>query len=58
MRRELDMQIRIFKELIDKEDNKNEADSKKMQKNNQSYRFKQELAAMMLLIRIFYVKLE
>ena len=58
MRRELDMQIRIFKELIDKEDNKNEADSKKMQKNNQSYRFKQELAAMMLLIRILYVKLE
>lgn len=58
LRRELDLQVRAFKEFIDLEENQKASCAKTQQIEHQSYRLMQELAALMLLIRIFYVKLE
>jgi len=57
-RRELDLQIRAFKEFIDLEENQRASTAKQQQTAHQSFRMLRELAALMVLTRIFYVKLE
>ncbi len=52
------MQMRIFKEFIDMEDNERAAEAKEQEINHQKFRLSQELAAMMVLTRVFYIKLE
>ncbi|CDW72147.1 UNKNOWN [Stylonychia lemnae] len=57
-KRELDTQTRIFKEFIDLEENNKVAMVKQQQIEHQNFRLMQELAALLLLIRVFYIKLE
>jgi hypothetical protein len=57
-RRELDMQLRAFKQFVDMNDNEKAAEEKEQQTSHQGYRLAQELAAMMIITRMFYVKLE
>lgn len=58
LRRDLEQQVRSFKEFIDLDDNQRAESAKQQQIQHQEFRLMQELAALMLLIRIFYVKLE
>jgi hypothetical protein len=50
--------MRAFKEFIDLEDNERAGKAKAKQMMHQRHRLAQETAAMMLLVRIFYLKLE
>eukprot|EP00347_Sterkiella_histriomuscorum_P011761 403371198 len=57
-KRDLDTQTRIFKEFIDLEENNKVAFVKHQQIEHQNFRLAQEMAALQLLIRIFYIKLQ
>ena len=57
-KKELDLQLRVFKEFVDLEDNNKLAHVRIQQKEHQSFRLMQELAALLLLVRVFNIKLE
>ena len=58
LRTQMDLQMHAFKEFVDIEDNQRAWKAKETQIAHHRHRLAQESAALMILIRIFYCKLE
>ena len=56
IKRELDMNLRVFKEFIDLEDNKKIAKNHSSMIKHQELRLMQEVSSMLLLVRTYFLK--
>lgn len=56
LKRELDQNLRTFKEFMDLEENKKVAESHQSLLKHQQLRLTQEIASLLLLVRVYYIK--
>ena len=56
IKRELDQNLRTFKEYVDLEENRKDAQSHQSKSKHQELRLMQEMASLLLIVRTFYLK--